>query len=138
MADLDLTLITKYLKGRISILVAEDEMINQRIASLILGKIGLSVDIAKDGEEVLKMFESKYYDVVLMDYQMPKLNGVETAKKLLDIQNKKPYIIALTANTAEDHILQYYQAGMRDFIPKPYTAPAIVEGLNRYIQNNYM
>lgn len=136
--DLDLSLISKYLKGRVSILVAEDEKINQRIATLILGKIGLQVDIANDGEEVLEMFQKKFYDIVLMDYQMPKLNGIETAKRLLEVQKKKPYVIALTANTAEDNILQYYQAGMRDFIAKPYTAQVIVDGLNRYIQNNYM
>lgn len=138
MSDLDLTLITKYLKGRVSVLVAEDEMINQRIATLILGKTGLKIDIANNGEEVLEMFKNKFYDIVFMDYQMPKLNGVETTKLLLESQEKKPYIIALTANVAEEKLLDYYQAGMRDLIAKPYTAVGIVNGLNRYIENNYM
>lgn len=138
MSDLDLTLINKYLKGRISVLVAEDEHINQRIATLILNKTGVSVDVASDGQEVLDMYEQKQYDLIYMDYLMPKLNGVDAAKVLLSTYDKKPYIIALSASVTKESVDEYYNAGMKDFISKPYTQVSIVNSLNKYIQHTFM
>ena len=138
MSDLDLSLINKYLKGRVSVLVVEDEVINQRIATLILNKAGISADIACDGQQALEMFEQKYYDLVYMDYLMPKLNGVETAEKLLNSDRKKPYIIALSASVTKESVDQYFEVGMKDFISKPYTQVSIINSLNKYIQHAFM
>lgn len=102
------------------ILIAEDEPINQDVACTILEDVGLIVDIANDGKEALEKSRQKDYDLILMDLQMPVLNGVEAAVGIrADSRNKGTPILALTANVFEEDRQRCLAAGMNDHIAKP-------------------
>ena len=105
------------------ILVAEDNPINQRVATLQLTKLGHQVEICEHGQAVLDADLSEF-DIVLMDCQMPVLDGLEATRRIrkqeLDESTKDPvYIIAMTANTQEDDRAACIEAGMDDFVSKP-------------------
>jgi PAS domain S-box-containing protein len=104
------------------ILVAEDEPINQEILQLILNDLGFEVDIANDGHEAVSMAKSQHYDVILMDMQMPILNGLEATKQIRQLPEWASVpIIALTANAFHEDRVRCHQAGMNDFVAKPVT-----------------
>ena len=128
------------LHGSLKILVAEDNPINQRVATLQLTKLGHSVDICEDGQEVLDS-NLEEYDIILMDCQMPVLDGLETTRKIrkieLSTKNKNPiYIIAMTANTQEDDRAACLEAGMDDFISKPVQLKELQTVLDRSLGIN--
>jgi CheY-like chemotaxis protein len=105
------------------ILLAEDNEINARLALRILNRAGHSVRVAKDGEQAVKAFEEGDWDLVLMDVQMPVVDGVEAARKirLLPGGESTP-IIALTANAMSGDRERYLAAGMNDYLSKPLDA----------------
>jgi CheY-like chemotaxis protein/HPt (histidine-containing phosphotransfer) domain-containing protein len=105
------------------ILLAEDVELNQYLAKHFLEARGLKVWIASNGIEALHLLNQGSFDCILMDIQMPVMDGIQTAKKIRDLQD--PYkatipIIALTANVHTDDIEKYKEAGMNDFLAKPF------------------
>lgn len=84
-----------------------------------LKKLGYSADIAKNGLEVLNKIENKTYDIILMDVQMPEMDGLTTTKKIREMSIKQPFIIALTANALDQDQQMCLFAGMNDYIRKP-------------------
>ncbi len=119
-------LITKYTlveeqKHKIKILVAEDNPINQKVALLKLGKLGYYADVAANGIQVLKALENTSYDMILMDVQMPEMDGYETTRAIRssDLGNSKIPIIAMTANAMKGDKEKCLESGMDDYIPKP-------------------
>lgn len=115
----------------LNILLAEDNVVNQKVASKILARLGYQVDIAGNGLEVLSALRDRQYDVILMDVQMPQLDGIETTKRLLEMEGDRPYIIALTANAMASDRLLCLAAGMNDYISKPINVNSLVEALWR-------
>ncbi len=102
------------------ILVAEDNPVNQRVIQLQLRKTGHRADMAASGLEVLSAVDSTRYDVILMDCQMPDLDGYETTQRLrADPHHARTYIIAMTANTMEGDREKCLAAGMNDYLGKP-------------------
>lgn len=101
------------------ILVAEDIFMNQKLILWILNKLGYSPDLANNGKEVLSMMLSKNYDVILMDIQMPVMDGLETAKLIRQIYGPNPLIMAMTANAMKEDKEKCFEAGMDDYISKP-------------------
>jgi PAS domain S-box len=102
------------------ILIAEDNIVNQRVAALQLRNLGHVVEIAANGLEVLKALETATYDVIFMDGQMPELDGYETTRRIR--QNPATsgiYIIAMTANAMQGDRERCLEAGMDDYISKP-------------------
>jgi signal transduction histidine kinase/CheY-like chemotaxis protein len=121
----------------ISVLLVEDNPVNQRVATRILEKLGCSVILAEDGRKALELFENNY-DVILMDCQMPHMDGFEATRNIRqqEIKNsQKNLIIALTANTIEGDRRKCLEAGMDDFIPKPVTMNALQELLGKYFKH---
>jgi CheY-like chemotaxis protein len=106
------------------ILLAEDHLVNQKVALQMLERIGHQTDIATNGLEAIALIQQKTYDVVLMDVQMPEMNGLEAAQKIREASSSgqlayRPRIIAMTANAMSGDREACLAAGMDDYISKP-------------------
>jgi signal transduction histidine kinase/CheY-like chemotaxis protein len=107
------------LKYPLNILVAEDNPVNQMIAMNVLKKLGYSADLAINGAKAVEAFEVKDYDLILMDIQMPEMDGFEATKTIRNTFKSKPVIIAVTANAMQEDKDACLAAGMDDYISKP-------------------
>jgi len=123
------------LKGHV--LIVEDNKTNQMLLSMMLDDFGLSYDVANDGVEGISIFSQGKYDVILMDENMPNLNGIEATKqiRIFEEVNKKDHtpIVAVTANALAEDRERFLEAGMDDYVSKPYTEEDIVRVLNKYL-----
>lgn len=119
------------------ILVAEDYFINQEVTQDILELMDFTVDVAENGREAIEMFRLKNYDAVLMDIQMPEMDGYEATAKIRELEGNCRHtpIIALTANALEGDREKCVEAGMDDYISKPIEAVKLEEILRKYIPN---
>jgi len=122
------------------ILLAEDVELNQEIAAAILGDAGFTTEIAGNGQiavEMLKKSEPGYYQLVLMDLQMPVMDGYEAAKEIRGLENKKldsiP-ILALTANAFEEDKQEALQAGMNGHVAKPINIEKLLETVGKILK----
>jgi signal transduction histidine kinase/sensor domain CHASE-containing protein/DNA-binding response OmpR family regulator len=103
------------------LLLVEDNLVNQKVGLLLLGKLGYKADVAANGQEALDMIHANSYDAVLMDIQMPVMDGIEAARRIhADFPPKQqPIIIAMTANAVEGDREKYLLSGMDAYISKP-------------------
>ncbi|MBC8078600.1 MAG: response regulator, partial [Chloroflexales bacterium] len=117
------------------ILVADDDTVNQRLAYHLLQQMGYNADSARDGVEALAAIEQRTYDVVLLDVQMPRLDGLDVARQVVGRwpKDRRPYLIALTANAMQGDRERCLAAGMDDYLAKPVLVEALVEALGRAI-----
>ena len=117
-------------KSKIRILLAEDNKINQLVAKRFLARFGFQLDIANDGREAIQMVRENKYDLILMDIQMPEVDGLEATRfirsKLAD-HKKSIKIMAMTASVLKKEIDRCYEAGMDDYIPKPFDPDELYE-----------
>ena len=112
------------------ILLADDEPINQEVACGLLEDAGLAVDVAEDGAQAVAMARASYYDLILMDMQMPVMNGIEATQAICaDSLNRKTPILAMTANASGADRDLCLAAGMSDFITKPVNPDKLYETL---------
>jgi CheY-like chemotaxis protein/HPt (histidine-containing phosphotransfer) domain-containing protein len=113
-------------RSRLQMLVAEDNPVNMRLVSVMLDKLGYRADVAASGIEAVDAFKQRPYDVILMDVQMPEMDGVEATRRIRAAgttvrDGQQPYIIAVTANVLYEDRQSYLDAGMNAFLGKPYT-----------------
>jgi PAS domain S-box-containing protein len=101
------------------ILLAEDNAVNQKVALQMLKRLGYNADVAANGLEVLQALERQQYDVVLMDIQMPEMDGIDAAQKIRERWPNGPKIIAITAYALEGDRERCIKAGMDNYIAKP-------------------
>lgn len=121
------------------ILLVEDQVVNQRVAYAYLRKLGLDVEVAGNGLVAYEKYISQEFDLILMDCQMPILNGFEATKRIRKEEGKKGKripIIALTADAAQGNKDLYHQSGMDDFLAKPLELGALIAMLNRYLKQS--
>jgi CheY-like chemotaxis protein len=112
----------------LSILIAEDNLVNQKIAAHVLNKLGYEPEIANDGQETVEMFKAKLHDVILMDMQMPVVDGIEATKIIRSCQLvKQPQIIAMTANAMAEDRERCLKEGMNDYISKPVKLEELID-----------
>lgn len=111
------------------ILVAEDNIVNQKVVLRLLERLGYRADAVANGEEVLDALGHIAYDVILMDVQMPEMDGLEATKYIRAKHRNQPYIIALTANVQAEDQQQCWDAGMNAYISKPIQLEALENAL---------
>lgn len=120
------------LKGK-SILIVEDKEVNQKICDLLLKKLGCFSEIAKNGEEATEMFQEGRFDAVLMDIQMPVMDGLTATKLIKERFKNVPPIIALSANAMEGDKEEYLSKGLDGYISKPINLEKLQKGLLKHI-----
>ena len=102
------------------ILLAEDNVVNQKVGLMMLGNLGYQADLAGNGLQVLKAIEKSTYDLVFMDIQMPEMDGIEAARELREkLGNRCPLIVALTADALEGDREKFLQLGFDNYLSKP-------------------
>ncbi|MDM7934764.1 MAG: response regulator [Methanothrix sp.] len=118
--------------SQLSILLAEDNDVNRKVALQMLKRLGYSADVASNGLEVLRALEERSYDVILMDIQMPEMDGIEAARRIRERwPSGAPMIVALTAFAMEGDRERLLLAGMDEYISKPIAIEelrAVLEG----------
>jgi signal transduction histidine kinase/ActR/RegA family two-component response regulator len=118
--------------GHLRVLLAEDHQINRLLMTKILNRVNIEPDLACDGLEVLERVKQKSYDVILMDLQMPNMDGLTATQRIRrGDATQQPYIIALTANAFAEDKANCYAAGMNDFISKPVSIEGLVNALKK-------
>ena len=115
-----------------SILLVEDDVLNQMIASKLLDRLGHQVRIANNGKEALDELETHDFDLVLMDMQMPVMDGIEATRRLRSTGNTLP-VLAFTANTSSDDHRLCLDAGMQDVLIKPVQMETLTRKLERFL-----
>ncbi len=112
---------TPVISSTMKILVVDDSHINRRVALRLLEKLNIHAEAANSGFEALDKLQTETYDVILMDMQMPEMDGLETTQKIRQLHlTKRPFIIALTANAFDSDRERCLQAGMDEFLTKPF------------------
>ena len=121
------------------VLVAEDNEINQMLMHSLLGKYGIEADMAGNGLEALARLKEKEYDLILMDINMPELDGIETAKRIIEEEMRRGKthtpIVALTAHALKGAEQKFLEAGMDDYISKPIDLEELKRVLYRYLKS---
>ena len=121
------------------ILIAEDNEINQKVLMAIFNKNNYSFEIAQNGQEALDRIQNKSYDLILMDCQMPVLDGFTTTTLIREYEttfNKQRCpIIAITANAMQGDKEKCMNAGMDDFLSKPFKSQEIISVVNKWSKN---
>ncbi len=117
------------------ILLAEDEPINREIAQILLEDVGLQVDLAEDGQQAVEKARSAHYALILMDMQMPVLDGLDATRQIRQLPgNATTPILAMTANAFSENKDQCFEAGMDDFISKPVEPEVLYKTLLKWFE----
>jgi len=116
----------------LSILIAEDNLMNQKIIGKILNKLGYEPKITNNGKEVLEEVSNTFYDMIFMDVQMPEMDGLEATKMIRICLSEQPVIIAMTANTLQGDREECLRAGMDGYIAKPVNLEELVNLLEKW------
>ena len=115
------------------ILLAEDNVVNQKLALRLLQQMGYRADLASNGIEAVESVQRQAYDVVLMDVQMPEMDGLEASRRICARfgPGERPRIVAMTANAMQGDREMCLAAGMDDYLTKPIRVERLVEALER-------
>lgn len=118
------------------ILIVEDNKVNQQVLMIMLGYLGLTADLVNNGVDAVDAIKSQDYDLVLMDWQMPRMDGLEATRKIRLLKdNTQPIIIAVTANAMSGDIEKCLQSGMNDYLSKPIEKDKLETMLRRWFSS---
>jgi PAS domain S-box-containing protein len=123
----------KHARSALRILLAEDNAMNQKVALRLLERLGYRADVAANGLEAIEALERRPYDVVLMDVQMPELDGLDASRRICELwpAESRPYIVAMTANALPEDREACLAAGMNDYVAKPIRTEELAAALKR-------
>jgi signal transduction histidine kinase/ligand-binding sensor domain-containing protein/DNA-binding response OmpR family regulator len=116
-------------------LVAEDNLLNQKLIMHVLNRLGYKPHLTNDGQEVMDKLKDNVYDIILMDVQMPNLDGLQATKLIRQTYGARPLILALTANAMSEDKDNCLQAGMDGYLSKPLNLELLVEQLAHFYEN---
>jgi two-component system, chemotaxis family, sensor kinase Cph1 len=116
----------------LKILLVEDKKINQKVISLMLSSLGHEITCANNGEEALKIFHPNLFDLILMDVQMPVMDGIAATQALKEKYTVLPPIVGLSANAFEGDSEKYKKLGMDEYMTKPLKYEDFIEVVNRF------
>ena len=119
-------------KYPLNILVAEDNPVNQKWIKKILSKIGYECQIAENGKAVLEIVGHEHFDLILMDVQMPEMDGLEASRMIRVCLEAQPVIVAMTANVMQGDREECIQSGMNDYISKPVELNLLLKILEKW------
>jgi signal transduction histidine kinase/CheY-like chemotaxis protein/ligand-binding sensor domain-containing protein len=120
-------------KYPLRILIAEDNPVNQKLTLRILNKLGYQqIEVAQNGLEAIEKFDENFYDVILMDVQMPEMDGLEATRMIRLKRYHQPVIISMTANAMQGDRDECMKAGMDDYVSKPVKIEALVAVLEKW------
>ena len=126
--------------GSVRILLAEDNVINQKVALSMLGKMGYQADVVPDGREAVRALEQINYDLVFMDCMMPEMDGLEATAAIRDqtssVLNHKVPIVAMTANAMTNDREACLAAGMNDYLAKPVRKDELARVLEEWLRKD--
>lgn len=107
---------------KLKVLVVDDDEMNRRMMQLILTREDHDVELARDGFEACQMAETQHFDLILMDLQMPEMDGIETSRRIraLETRSNQAYIVALTASYLPEKGQELFEAGIDNYIAKPF------------------
>jgi len=123
--------------NRIKILIADDNLVIQKVTLLMLKNLGIIADLAANGQEVLLALEKWPYEVVLMDIQMPVMDGIETTKLIREFWPHGPKIIVLSDSDPNIYQKLSYDAGANDFLAKPVTMLELKAAIERNLSDTW-
>jgi len=115
------------------VLLVEDNLVNQRLAGFMLNHLGLPFDVCSDGATAVKMVMNKVYALILMDIEMPVMNGLNAAQEIRKTLNLEIPIVALTAYDSVEEIKKCKEAGMNDHLIKPLNEEAFLQIINKFL-----
>ncbi len=116
----------------LNILIAEDDKMNQKLVTKVLNKLGYEPKVCENGKDVLEEVSNKNYDLILMDVQMPEMDGLEATRMIRICLTEQPIIIAMTANTLQGDREECLKAGMDDYIGKPVRLDGLVNLIEKW------
>ena len=126
-------------EGALRLLAAEDNPTNQQVLAAVMGSLGIAVDIVGDGREALEAWRDGSYDLILMDIQMPVMDGMEAARAIREIEaeggRRKTPILALTANALNHQVEEYLAAGMDGHVAKPIEISKLYDAIGRALND---
>lgn len=105
---------------------------NQKLVTKVLNKLGYEPQLAENGKDVLEVVSQKNYDLILMDVQMPEMDGLEATRMIRVCLSEQPVIIAMTANTLQGDREECLKAGMDDYIAKPVRLDGLVNIIEKW------
>ncbi len=118
--------------GSLRLLMAEDNAVNQKVALAMLGKLGYEATVVADGAQAVEAMQTGHFDAILMDMQMPVLDGLAATRQIRELDlDVQPWIIALTANALASDQEACFEAGMNDYVSKPIRTDVLREALER-------
>jgi CheY-like chemotaxis protein len=119
------------------ILVAEDNLVNQKLIGHILTKLGYTPEMANNGKEAVERNKAQSYDIILMDVSMPELDGLQATKVIRAEEGPQPVIVAMTANAMEGDRQVCLDAGMDDYLSKPLQLDQLLNVLEKWSKEQY-
>jgi two-component system, sensor histidine kinase and response regulator len=131
----EIPIVPPFADSGVRVLLVEDNVVNQKVAARMLERLGLRPDVAANGREAVSMFQMAWYDIIIMDCQMPEMDGYQASEEIRQMERgeRRVVILAMTAEAIGDARDRCLSAGMDDYIPKPVKLADMSAALQKWV-----